>query len=117
LAQLPPALLAAILSGPSGAARVRNLFSTVVGVPVPRHAIASLANQRDPKRRDRGPDGARGQLWKQGLLVLSGKFRGDAKIAMLVGVHLADDETMSLRATDPRLSKAVVRGYAESHGL
>jgi hypothetical protein len=117
LAQLPPALLAAILSGPSGAARVRNLFSTVVGVPVPRHAIASLANQRDPKRRDRGPDGARGQLWKKGLLVLSGTFRADATIAAMAGVSLAKDETMSLWATDRRLSAAVVKRYARCHKL
>jgi hypothetical protein len=119
LGHLPREELLKIVAGKSGAARVRNLLSSQLGVPIPRHAIAAVANQKDPPRRSRGNDGARGQLWKSTqILVLSGQFRKDARIALEVtGVRLSRDETMSLRRDDKRLHEHLVAAYLKHHKL
>lgn len=119
LAHLPPTILDEIVSKRSGAARVRELLRKVINVPIPRHAIAAVANQKDPKRRDRGGDGgARAPLWKEGLMILSGAYAVDNDIVEAVTrSRLAQDHTMVMMIEDERLSVDHVSAYRVAHSL
>jgi hypothetical protein len=119
LARQESAVLDKIVAGRSGAARVRNLLSMVVETPIPRQAIAAVANQADPKRRERGGDGARGKLWKDvGLLILSGRFHADADLVFeVLGIRLRHDQSISIPASHRKLSRAALEKFANEHRL
>ena len=72
----------AILAAPAGQARVREFFTQVTRVPVPREVIPTLAVQEDPMRRIR-QDGQKGHL--SGMKVLSGHFDVSRRAAQLLG--------------------------------
>jgi hypothetical protein len=63
-----------IFEGPSGMERVRRLFRLVQDIPIPRKAVADAAQQLDPMKRVRKNGGARDQLWREGIALLSGKY-------------------------------------------
>jgi hypothetical protein len=111
--------LDAIISGRSGAARVRNLLRTITGVAIPRHAVAAVGNQKDPLRRFRaGKGGARTPFWKEGILVISGRFSADAEIAAAAGgIKLSGNEVMTLGRNHIGLTPALLSKYADVHGL
>lgn len=67
LASLNPEIRGAILSQPSGQARIRELFRLVQGRIIPRVAIETVAQQKDPLKRARD---ARKALLAEGILVL-----------------------------------------------
>lgn len=119
LAWLDQGTLSAVTREKFGTRRVQALLRHVTGVPIPRHAIASVANQKDPKRRDRGgKGGARVPLWGEGLLVLSGTYKQDSEIALAVtGSELARDETLVINVADERLTSEQVETYRQAHRL
>lgn len=98
---LPPNFLAqldaddrdAILAEPPGQPRVTKLFALVQGTPVPRLAIETLAQQRDPMRRIRQDKGDR----LGGLRILGGHYTRTNDIVQALGYPpLARDEYMSV---------------------
>ncbi len=119
LAHLDPAILKAIVTKGSGAARVQELLRQVINIPIPRHAISAVANQKDAKRRDRGGDGgSRTPLWQDGLMYLSGVYTADSDIAeAITGAKLAKDYTIVLRVTHPELNDEQIGKYRETHKL
>lgn len=66
--------VAYIFEGETGAERVRRLFRCVIDRPIPRKAIIDAAQQLDPIKRVRKNGGARDQMLKEGILVLSGMY-------------------------------------------
>ncbi|WP_423379859.1 NaeI family type II restriction endonuclease [Burkholderia sp. LMG 32019] len=118
LAQLPESVLSQIISLKTGMKRVVQLLRIAHGKPIPRHVICSVANQKDPLRRTRSNGGARDILWKEGILVLSGTYECDRAVATNVAsITLADDETMTLFRTDPRLNQQTLASYQTAHNL
>lgn len=103
-----------VLKQKSGAARVRCLLRNVQGVPIPRHAICSVANQVDPLKRIRANGGARDKLRAEGLLVLSGAYDEDRKLVSAARYsRLGSRETMCLSIAE--LSHELVRNYDDWH--
>jgi hypothetical protein len=125
LAQLSPGTLDTIIRERTGMKRVMKLLETVNGMPIPRHVICSVANQKDPLRRIRSNGGARDILWQQNILVLSGAYECDRKIARAVlaktlsdkGQILKDDETLTFLAGDSRLTLDIIEEYRLAHEL
>jgi hypothetical protein len=118
LAKLDRKLLDKIRTRRSGQQRVNFLLENIPGTIIPRHAITSVANQKDPLRRLRKNGGARSPFWKKGLLVLSGKFMADKRVAEAVcGVRLEPDQFMSLRKDDPSMSEEMLSLYSSEHCL
>lgn len=118
LARLNPKLLKEIKSMPSGQARINTLLESVRGAVIPRHVISSLGNQRDPLKRIRANGGARTTLWEKKILVLSGKYIADRKIAIEARKKLlALDQIMTLHKDDPGVSEELLMSYCEEHKL
>lgn len=116
LARLPAAIYSEITTQRSGLQRVLTLLRLVTGRAIPRHVIASVANQKDPLKRIRSNGGARSTLWSDGLLVLSGTYVADREIAAEVcGIALARDEVMSLSTKSA--GPAPIAKYRAEHGL
>jgi hypothetical protein len=67
----------AVLAESSGQAKLRRLFTLLVGTPIPRGAIETLAQQRDPMRRIRSDQSDR----LPGLKVFSSQY-SDNKLAV-----------------------------------
>src|SRR5205085_12423263 len=90
---LDPVAREAIMAEPPGQARVRKLFTLVQKTPVPRLAIETIAQQRDPMRRVRADKGDR----LEGLRVLGGRYsKNNAIVAALGYAPLAKDEYLSV---------------------
>lgn len=92
IAELPAEIREKILKEGSGQARVRQLVTLWQERPIPRAAIETIAQQKDPLRRlrqDRG-NGRLGGLW-----VLSGRYDKEM-IAALGFSPIAKDEFMSI---------------------
>lgn len=92
LAGLEPLIREAILDRPPGQARVREFFSLVTGVPVPRGVIPTLAIQEDPMRRIRQDRSDR----LGGMKVLSGHFEVSRRAAQLLGYELTKRDYLSV---------------------
>jgi hypothetical protein len=92
LAALDPDVRAAILAKPPGQARVREFFTLVTGVPVPREVIPTLAIQEDPMRRIRQDKSDR----LGGMKVLSGHFEVSRRAAQLLGYELTKRDYLSV---------------------
>ncbi|MCW5965219.1 MAG: hypothetical protein KIT83_14370 [Bryobacterales bacterium] len=58
----------------SGTERIRRLFMTLAGNPIPRRIVESVAQQKDFMKRMRKNGGARDQLHADGYLLLSGVY-------------------------------------------
>ncbi|HZW13287.1 MAG TPA: NaeI family type II restriction endonuclease [Noviherbaspirillum sp.] len=118
LDQLPPDIFKKIISEKTGMKRVLQLLRLALSMPIPRHIICSVANQKDPLRRVRSNGGARDILWEEGLLVLSGAYECDRKISMtVIGRELADDEMLTLRKEEEKLSPDLIDGYKKWHQI
>jgi len=81
LAGIDPAVRQQILSKRSGQLRINELFRMVQGQIIPRVAIETVAQQKDPMKRMRD---ARKMLREEGILVL-GHQENDPEIAMAHG--------------------------------
>lgn len=101
-----------------GMRRVLALLRLVQNVAIPRHAICSVANQKDPMRRIRSNGGARDLLWKEGILVLSGNYDVDKDIAFHTkGVTLNDEETMTILRASIKTLPRLEENYMKWHKL
>jgi hypothetical protein len=84
---LPDDVRDKIFKQPKGQARVKALLRLVVGRPIPKIAIDTVAQQVDAARRIRGGDsGARRQLAAEGIGVLCGTWREDQTKALELGL-------------------------------
>jgi hypothetical protein len=71
----------AVLTESSGQARLRRLFTLLVGTPIPRDAIETLAQQRDPMRRLRSDQSDR----LPGLKIFSSQYSDNQLAVRLLG--------------------------------
>ena len=72
-ATVPPFVLSEIMCQPKGQARVRALFELQPWRPIPRDAIETVAQQKDPMRRIRADKAPR----MGAVIVLSARYKGD----------------------------------------
>ncbi len=99
LLQLPEADVERILNGPSGAARVRDLFRLAQQLRISRGVIATVAQQVDYMKRVRANGGARDALRPEGIVIL-GPWDSHRRIAIELEVPVpAADEMVSVRLT------------------
>jgi hypothetical protein len=118
LAKLPQEIMQSIVAPKTGMKRVVQLLRKVNFLPIPRHVICSVANQKDPLRRTRSNGGARDVLWSEGILVLAGAYERDRVVAkQSLDVRLALDEMLTLPVSDPRLTDELVSIYKLEHEL
>ena len=118
LGMLDRAELTQIVSLRYGTQRVNALLEAVQNRAIPRHAIVSVANQKDALKRIRSNGGARTRLWPKGILVLSGTFIGDRELAhAAMNVSLSKDEVLTMSIDSPVLTSALVQRYAANHKL
>ncbi|GAB7046580.1 hypothetical protein JCM9534A_17060 [Catenuloplanes indicus JCM 9534] len=96
LSRLPAEVVDAVMSPPSGAARVRELLRRVRGTPIDMVAIDTVCQQRDATRRVRE---AGTLLRAEGILVLSGSTAVGRRIAEELHYHLPKQHFMSIRVT------------------
>ncbi|WP_058974555.1 NaeI family type II restriction endonuclease [Deinococcus grandis] len=96
LATLPGAAVDRIMAARKGQARVNQLFTETVGRPVPRSAVETMAQQKDPLRRTR-QDASRSTASALPFLVLSGVWKAHQEAArQLTGHTLKKDELMAV---------------------
>ena len=82
LSTLGPTMVEEILAEESGQARIRRLFTMLApGTPVPRQAVATLAQQDDPMRRTRADQSDR----LPGLKILSSHYKVNREALLLLG--------------------------------
>jgi len=91
ISTLDPALRAKVMRGGTGQARIRTLFTSLVERPIPRLAVETVAQQRDPMRRLRADRGSA----LPGLRVFSARY-GNKELVELGYPPLAPDEFMSV---------------------
>ncbi len=81
----------AIFSPSSGNERLVTLFEQLQETPINRSAIESVAQQKDYMKRLRTNGGARDELQRKGILLLSGKYDSAAIKAM--GLPYCDNDS------------------------
>jgi len=81
LAALTDDVRDAVLAESSGQAKLRRLFTLLVGSPIPRDAIETLAQQRDPMRRLRSDRSDR----LPGLKIFSSQYTDNQLAVRLLG--------------------------------
>ena len=91
IADLPEPIRSRIMSPKNGQARIRELVQLVQERPIPRIAIETVAQQRDPMRRVRADQGER----LGGVVVLSGRY-GNRVVGQLGLPPLGRDEFISV---------------------
>ena len=110
---VPPDAIEKIFSGGSGSRRMTALFREVQNVPISRNVVEAVAQQQDFMRRIRSDKGrgARDQLAKEGILLLSGTY--DAPLILALGLpHCSASEFLSHHAISSNEIK-----LAASHGI
>jgi len=118
LAHQPKAVLDEITGQKTGSKRVLQLLKLANGIPIPRHVICSVANQKDPLRRTRSNGGARDVLWNEGFMVLSGAYECDrAVVRGAINLNLASDETLTFSSKDQRITPQLLAAYKTAHQL
>jgi hypothetical protein len=92
---VPDAKRRAIFSARGGNARVIKLFEELPGVPINRSMVEGIAQQKDYMKRLRKNGGARDELMRRGILLLSGKYNA----AMIKRLGLPHCDNNSFIAT------------------
>jgi hypothetical protein len=85
LLSLDAATREAIMTKPSGQARINELFRVVTGRRIGRGVIATVAQQRDYMKRVRDDGGARSALRGAGYLIL-GDYAAHRQVAAALGI-------------------------------
>ncbi len=97
LLQLPEPTVERIMSHPSGARRINELFRLAQGRIIRRAVVATIAQQDDYMKRVRANGGARSALKKEGILIL-GQYDSHARIAAALGVPVpGSGDSVSVR--------------------
>lgn len=103
-----PNVMRAINAHRGGAKRVAELFRYLMGVSIPRSAIAAIAAQLDPLKRVRANGGARDLLRKEGIAILWGSY--DRTLITALGrAPILSDEFISIKPANDR-ELALLRG-------
>lgn len=98
--QLGDAKTHAIMRGLSGTERVAALFREALGVVVHRDIVQAVAQQKDYMKRLRKNGGARDQLEREGIAILSGLY--DTALLQQLNLPLLNiDEFMSVKPVAP----------------
>lgn len=90
LLQLPPETVTQIMSGRSGQARVNDLFRYAQNRRLSRNIVATVAQQDDFMKRVRYNGGARSHLQDEGILILSGDYFIQRRIAESFAVAIPE---------------------------
>lgn len=85
LLQLPPPVVAEIMKGRSGQARLNELFRRATNRRLSRNIIATVAQQDDYMKRVRDNGGSRSALRPEGYLILGGDYFIQRDIAEALG--------------------------------
>ncbi len=85
LLQLPPNVVAEIMAGRSGQARLNELFRRATNRRLTRNIIATVAQQDDYMKRVRDNGGSRSALRPEGFLILGGDYSIQRNLAMALG--------------------------------
>jgi hypothetical protein len=89
-----------IMRGSTGNERVEALFREVQGIPLHRDIIQAVAQQKDYMKRLRKNGGARDNLAREGIAILSGKYH--SVVIESLDLPLAgSDEFVSFKPTKP----------------
>lgn len=97
----------AIMRGLNGNERIAALFREAQGMPIHRDIIQSVAQQKDYMKRLRKNGGARDDLEKEGIAILSAKY--DAPTIEALGLpQMTADEFVSVSPTSAAY-KAILR--------
>lgn len=98
LLNIPDEDVAHIMSGRSGAERVRRLFRKVQVRRIGRAVVATVAQQADYMKRIRGNGGARSDLRDEGIIIL-GQYEAHRDIARQLGLKEIPEkgESVSVR--------------------
>lgn len=86
LASLSVTQLTSVLNKKKGQARVTELLRIATGKIIPRLAIETLAQQKDPMKRVRANGGAQDVLVDEGIVVLVGDWIQSREIASNLGL-------------------------------
>lgn len=98
LLKLPPNIVAKIMSGRSGQARLNELFRYATNRRLTRNIIATVAQQDDYMKRVRANGGSRSALRAEGYLILSGDYRVQRNLAISLGSAIPEPgELVSVR--------------------
>ncbi len=99
LLQLPRSVVDGVMSLPSGAQRLNELFRVALGMRVGRGVVATVAQQHDYMRRVRKSGGSRTALRPEGIIIL-GQYSSHVKIARALQVaEPASGESVAVRVT------------------
>lgn len=99
LLQLPSAVVDGVLSLPSGAQRLNELFRVTLGMRVGRGVVATVAQQHDYMKRVRANGGSRTALRPEGIIIL-GQYGSHVAIARALQVaEPATGESVAVRVT------------------
>jgi hypothetical protein len=102
---LEPSVRDAIVTPRGGTDRVAMLFRLCQRIPISRKIIVALAQQDDPLKRLRKNGGARDQLQREGIVVLSGKTQKKAIAEAGLG-FCRPDQFISLSADRSKIGAA-----------
>jgi hypothetical protein len=91
----------AIMRGRTGNERIEALFREIQGRVVHRDTVQAVAQQKDYMKRLRKNGGARDNLAREGIAILSGKYDGPTITTLGLG-RAGPDEFISYKPTDPQ---------------
>lgn len=90
LLQLPPSVVAEIMAGRSGQARLNELFRRATNRRLSRNIIATVAQQDDYMKRVRDNGGSRSALRPEGYLILGGDYSVQRNLAAALGATIPE---------------------------
>src|SRR5690606_16647035 len=90
LLQLPPLVVAEIMAGRSGQARLNELFRRATNRRLSRNIIATVAQQDDYMKRVRDNGGSRSALRPEGYLILGGDYSVQRNLAAALGATIPE---------------------------
>lgn len=111
LLQLPPLVVADIMGGRSGQARLNELFRRATNLRLSRTIIATVAQQDDYMKRVRDNGGSRGALRPEGYLILSGDYHIQRNLATSFGAVTPEPgELVSIQVVPASRSEGIEIG-------
>lgn len=111
LLQLPADVVAEIMSGRSGQARLNELFRRATNRRLSRNIIATVAQQDDYMKRVRDNGGSRGALRPEGYLILGGDYKVQRNLAEVLGAAIPEPgELVSIQVVPASSSDGVLIG-------
>ncbi len=111
LLQLPADVVAEVMSGRSGQARLNELFRRATNHRLSRNIIATVAQQDDYMKRVRDNGGSRGALRPEGYVILGGDYKVQRNLAEALGAAIPEPgELVSIQVVPASPSDGVQIG-------